>query len=476
VIFYKSKRIGTRRSDEEHIVLRKSEWQDDGYYTTFIPILHYSISSGKNYVRLPDIKILFQDEKDTFEHLPEHFEELSDDFISLAADISFYSDIEKLGIADLILSSLNEASNNIALAKEKANLKGVKASLTRYTEAHSRWKNIILTNAEISYSFTYEVNLFTESQTHNAKFIFEADDVVGNRLHAIIGQNGTGKTRFLSSLANDLSGKDQLYRGNFLPDRPPFKTVLAISLSTFDDFYKPEGGTERDYHYIGFVEKRKTPSGKSYVERIKNRASISRETYASYQEIKEFGRDDLFKKALDHIFPGSRSDKVLEFLEANATKALRDNLSSGQKALLYILTQMIHKIAPNSIILIDEIENHLHPSAISAVLRSINQIIDQYNSYCVITTHSPIVLQGIPSKCITVFDVSSEIIICRSPENQTFGELFDTIAEDIYRVTSEKSNYKQQILNAVDRHGVKKVKEYFKPRLPFHVIEVIDPE
>jgi ABC-type cobalamin/Fe3+-siderophores transport system ATPase subunit len=71
--------------------------------------------------------------------------------------------------------------------------------------------------------------------------------VLPNRINALIGYNGTGKTRLLSNLAIVASGygyssKEDLLKdtaGRFVGTAPPFKTVVVVSYSAFDTFVIP---------------------------------------------------------------------------------------------------------------------------------------------------------------------------------------------------------------------------------------------
>jgi predicted ATP-dependent endonuclease of OLD family len=53
-------------------------------------------------------------------------------------------------------------------------------------------------------------------------------------------------------------------------------------------------------------------------------------------------------------------------------------------------------------LLFDEPETHLHPSIIFKLINTLNKLLDDYDSYLIIATHSPIVIQQIPSKKVMI--------------------------------------------------------------------------
>lgn len=66
---------------------------------------------------------------------------------------------------------------------------------------------------------------------------------------------------------------------------------------------------------------------------------------------------------------------------------------------------MIHiSHSPNSLLLFDEPETHLHPNMIFKLVKSLYKILETEESYAIIATHSPIIIQQVPSKNILIFE------------------------------------------------------------------------
>ncbi|WP_369887280.1 AAA family ATPase [Klebsiella pneumoniae] len=65
---------------------------------------------------------------------------------------------------------------------------------------------------------------------------------------------------------------------------------------------------------------------------------------------------------------------------------------------------MLSSIQNNSIILIDEIENFLHPNLIISLISSLSDLLISTNSICLIATHSLYVAREIPRSGVHIFE------------------------------------------------------------------------
>lgn len=53
-----------------------------------------------------------------------------------------------------------------------------------------------------------------------------------------------------------------------------------------------------------------------------------------------------------------------------------------------------------TLVLIDEPESHLHPPLLSAFIRALSDLLLDRNGLSIIATHSPVVLQEVPKRCV----------------------------------------------------------------------------
>jgi len=103
------------------------------------------------------------------------------------------------------------------------------------------------------FRFKFKTQVARGANAFIINFDFRRRGRLPNRINALIGYNGTGKTRLLSNLAIVASGygygskKDLLDKaaGRFVDTAPPFKTVVVVSYSAFDTFVIP-GRTQKE--------------------------------------------------------------------------------------------------------------------------------------------------------------------------------------------------------------------------------------
>ena len=96
-----------------------------------------------------------------------------------------------------------------------------------------------------------------------------------------------------------------------------------------------------------------------------------------------------------------------------------------------MLSELIAQIRTNSLILFDEPETHLHPNAITELMNSLLDLVKRYDSFCIIATHSPIVIQSLQSRDVLVVVREENDISVRNLEKESFGENLTVITEDI---------------------------------------------
>ncbi len=82
-----------------------------------------------------------------------------------------------------------------------------------------------------------------------------------------------------------------------------------------------------------------------------------------------------------------------------------DGLSSGQQMILLMLLQFATKRIHRSIVLIDELELHLHPLWQDRLYASLSKLGDE--NQCAFTTHSTHLRDTIREKCHSTGELSS---------------------------------------------------------------------
>jgi predicted ATPase len=136
------------------------------------------------------------------------------------------------------------------------------------------------------------------------------------------------------------------------------------------------------------------------------------------------GRLDI-PRDIDHL----QRDLVhfLRTLGDNCELALRRGqhqlkLSAGQHMMLLLAVHVISRIKRRSLLLLDEPELYLHPSAEVEYIRIVTDLVDYFGSFCVIATHSALVVREVPTECVRVMGVADGCIpLSVEPSIQTFG-------------------------------------------------------
>ena len=124
-------------------------------------------------------------------------------------------------------------------------------------------------------------------------------------------------------------------------------------------------------------------------------------------------------------------------------------MSSGQAMMTNIITELYAHIRENSLILFDEPEVHLHPNGITKLVRIIYEICQEFNSACIIATHSSVVLQELLARNVTVIeqDDDEKSVLVRPMNTETLGENLTTITDDVFG----RSEISKHYCNLVER-------------------------
>lgn len=434
--------------------LYPTTWDDYDCENTFTLSYHYR----HEFFELGTIKIINKDKVSTTSLIKDNFTQLPKDFCSLGQSIEYYKKIKEIfGTNYLtIFKSLNDAAIFTQIAEEFENTPNFSKSLIRYREQEQilRQAKYIIDNYDLKnlYSFKYSFSpKFSFSDNISISFDFDTKSVFPTRMYALIGKNGAGKTRLVTSLPLDIAkGNKELFE----PRTPLFSKVIAVSYSIFDNFTIPEQSSSFNYVYCGLrTEKNgiKTTLSKDELNaRFFKSISKVEETKAFKswtQIIKNFFSEELINKWVNY----DGLDEPEKLIRENFWDDL-NKFSSGQAIFVYILTEILANIRYDSLIIFDEPENHLHPNAISQLINSIHDLLKEFQSFCIIATHSPIIIQSILSKNVYVVRNDENIISTSHPSIETFGENLAKITDDIFG-TRDTTAYFEKELRSLVRKG-----------------------
>ncbi len=424
-----------------------SGWNDYGNYTEFQ--LKYYVNSILTWETIGIIKIMKINEDNTYNVIDSSFKNLSIEYCSLGQSKEFYRNLKKVLGVDYysFLLGIRDVANFPKIYDIFESDEVFKLSLIRYPHQEQILRSIRFELSGLDYSeyfkFRYKFQPpYSDNPTY-LDFNFQYSSSFPHRIFALIGKNGSGKTKILSSLAKSLSQGSQ---DHFIPVKPVFGKVIAISYSIFDTFEIPNSDAIFNYHYCGFRKSDNT---------IKNKNEIIFDFYNSVNTIE-------YRKLMNDWFYFIKiifTDSLLvdcftvsDFGDVGFSKEyfskIYNKLSSGQSITLFLITEIIANIRFDSLILFDEPETHLHPNGITLLVNLLYEIVNKYNSFCVIATHSPIIIQEIPARNVMVIDRVDNSLLVRKLENDSLGENLTVITQEIFG-NREVSRYFVNLINTM---------------------------
>ena len=459
-------------SPQPLLVLRTDAWDDFGHQVQF-HLSHHDVKGRET--RLGPVKILQRTSADgeIFEvakttELSTRFSELGEEFVSLGQEDDYYKGLHRLmgdRAAD-VLEALRDIAWLPALAADFEPTPAFRNAMIRENGAHRarRFGRAWATGQKVTekLSFTYIGSIEGADTDVEAKFAFSPDDPVPGRIVGIIGRNAVGKTRFLASLGADLaqiarsSAETVSAREDRVPGgRPLFTRIIAISYSAFDRFKRPPRDRSSSYVYCGIRSDKGSLS----------RASLIQSYRTNQERIRDRGAQSKWTRYMQEIL-GDLSEQLTVSLEAEIRSSATEDaalslLSSGQSILAHFVTALLAWIQPNSLVLFDEPETHLHPNAVANLFLILSDILKEFNSYAVVATHSPVVIQEVPASRVMVFQRVDNVTVAEPLLLESFGESVTELTRHVFETDEVKSVYRRTLRDLAEDESAEEVMARF---------------
>lgn len=120
-----------------------------------------------------------------------------------------------------------------------------------------------------------------------------------------------------------------------------------------------------------------------------------------YEKIQEGFNKICAPKKMGNVFSSSADGEYdVAFEDGGGTAYRFHGLSSGERSVLNFLVQYFSMRMFNAVILIDELELHLHPIWQRRLLRHLQDLARENNNQLIITTHSPTLVSSVRSEQI----------------------------------------------------------------------------
>lgn len=485
----------TAEKDEDILFILADNWDDNQVKASFD--MYY------NEQKIGIIKIFKKGYRETIDAI------IKDDLLDMAKDVNYglpgyyslatnekvYDNLYQImgrPDAEQFLKSIHDIAFNNEYIKDIQDeyqykysfLRGIDEnyiySLNRYARHYS--DNEFKLSVNYSKSDEYLRSTYT--------FDFNPQTEISSNLHAVIGNNGVGKTRLLRDIAQSVSQRknikdipSEFLTGYSLPelsinfaenDNKNFgiNSAVYISLSPFDkpsksfilnskinsEFDKDNSKSKAEpKYYSNYFLTLENMFNNLDGEIVKQLSKIKINDVASNNRrkiIQNFVWDsmlvDFWSKDMDTFFELIDKDDNAELQKQFMQKF--DGMSSGQKNIIIILILVLANIRVNSLLIIDEPENYLHPPYISTFIKCLSEILKNLNSGGIISTHSDVVIQGLPTQCVHILRIDKEMYTLQ--DFNTYGESLDLINENIFGLDMERTGFYAKLRELVSSSKV----------------------
>jgi predicted ATPase len=476
-VYRAPKRPKPRKVQYPAVFLFDDNWDDFGYKTLFKSSIQLDADSRE--IELGEVKILEISDEGPISspRIDDHFTSLEATFCSLGQSVRYYRHLRDdlpVGVRREYLKSFRDIVSRPKQRERFERHPGFETSLLRNGSARDALRRgghyIDAPVQELEPpSFDFKMTLPGSKAPHEVHIDFTPHHGLPHRINLLIGRNGTGKTQFLAHLAQSLYGVGQLEddenellgTADIVAGKPEFSKIIAISYSAFDEFPIPKGEPRRgrktlfDYKYCGL----RNASGAIDVDELKIMLD------GAMEAVKSEDRIDIFQSLADRLL-GTRVAG-----EFAADKTYRDQLfgrlSAGQRFIIAVAADVVGFIEERSILLFDEPETHLHPGLLSTLIAILDEILREYQSFAIIATHSPILLQQVPRRYVRVLKRRGSRTTIGLPTLETFGEDLGELTRHVLDLTEPEQDF-HAVLDRLVAEGLsaEQIEAMFERGLP----------
>lgn len=471
------------------VYLIYDNWDDYGFRTTF-GITVFDENGTKH--DLPRFNIGFVGQTTsvaTYSMFKEPFNELPEGYFSLCGSVEFYKTLS----ADFteewreeFLKALKDLVRFPELLDRVQDEDVVRTSLlrsVRIDEVKDQYASVLRGEVILTdFDFGFELPESENFAGFDLQFKVKANSMPSTNMHAMIGRNGVGKTTYLNAMVKAVSPHAEtdaeFYTPHPLLDRKRmdpstyFGSLISVAFSAFDPFDQPplaeEGSAGLQYSYVGLTD-HSQERGPQATKRLKSDDMLHEEFLEALEAcFAEKDRKTRWEQAIASLESDENfADMKLLELAKQDSKELREQalntvrrMSSGHTIVILSVTLLVARVNEKTLVLFDEPESHLQPPLLSALMRTLAQLLKARNAVAIIATHSPVVLQEIPKSCIWKITRLRRASTKARPEKETFGENVGTLTRDVFQLDVETSGFHTVLADLVKANDPKSPDAY----------------
>lgn len=293
------------------------------------------------------------------------------------------------------------------------------------------------------------------------QFTFKPGRLSENRIAALIGPNGSGKTQSLIAINKAFLAVRNA--GAHLSPTPRFNQILVFAHSKTSRRFRlprrhPSFGTQRVFGFEPVASS--SCELTSLIARILRSDDYQNDGLLALRDVleTEFRSFDLSVPVIlndgattptqsylglrELMRPTGEHDRLLRIGGVDLERPLRFvgspgthlHLSIGQSVFVAFAIRALAHAGPASAILIDEPENFLHPNLVSQFVRILHTVLSRTRSIALIATHSPYLVRELGRTQVHVLrtDPELELHFVEKPRLQTLGANIAAISDDVF--------------------------------------------